>query len=89
MKTRDMVRMLNQIADFYIPYTQSEAVAGIEKHVHAFWDPRMREQLRKYMEDGGKGLAPVVVTALTNYFSKTKPKSKPAPAGAVEAAAKG
>lgn len=78
METRDMVRMLNQIADFYIPYTQSEAVAGIEKHVHSFWEPRMREQLRKYMEDGGKGLSPVVITALTNYFAR--PKSKPATA---------
>ena len=46
METRDMVRMANQIADFFAPYPRGEAVDGIAKHVHLFWDPRMRNQLR-------------------------------------------
>jgi formate dehydrogenase subunit delta len=85
METRDMIRMLNQIAEFYKPYTQTEAIDGIERHVHAFWEPRMRKQLEEYMaETGGKDLLPSVVTAMTRYFEKQKQKTtaKKAPATA-------
>ena len=43
-----LVRMANQIAAFFRSYPQDEAVAGIHKHVTAFWTPRMREQLAAY-----------------------------------------
>jgi formate dehydrogenase subunit delta len=40
-----LVRMANQIAAFFRSYPEDEAVAGIHKHIVAFWTPRMRDPL--------------------------------------------
>lgn len=45
MDSFDLIRMANQIADFYRPYPRAEAVSGIAEHIHNFWDPRMRKAL--------------------------------------------
>ena len=60
-----LVRMANQIAAFFRSYPQDEAVAGIHKHVTAFWTPRMRDQLVSYCGEGGRGLDPLALAALT------------------------
>ena len=59
-----LVRMANQIAAFFRSYPQDEAVAGIHKHVVAFWTPRMRDQLAAYCEEADHGLDPLALTAL-------------------------
>ncbi len=66
-----LVRMANQIAAFFRSYPQDEAVAGIHKHVTAFWTPRMRDQLVTYCEEADHGLDPLALTAL-----KITPKAK-------------
>lgn len=75
METRDMVRMANQIAAFFGPYPQTEAVDSIGKHIHLFWDPRMRNKLKAHLDAGGAGLEPLFMTAAQEYFkgSKTPP----------------
>ena len=45
MQKADLVRMANQIAQFFEPYGGEEAVAGVGEHLRNFWDPRMRSQL--------------------------------------------
>ncbi len=45
MNRRDIVRMANQIAGFFRPYPEAEAVAGVAQHIRDFWDPRMRAHL--------------------------------------------
>lgn len=45
MEKADLVRMANQIAQFFEPYGREEAVAGVAGHLQNFWDPRMRSQL--------------------------------------------
>ena len=40
-----LVRMANQIAAFFRSYPEEEAVAGIQKHISAFWTPRMVDRL--------------------------------------------
>jgi formate dehydrogenase subunit delta len=63
VKDDDLIRMANQIADFFAPYTEDEAVAGIADHIAKFWEPRMRKQL---LDIAGKtkGLNPLVLQAL-------------------------
>lgn len=66
-----LVRMANQIAAFFRSYPHDEAVAGIHKHVTAFWTPRMRDQLVAYCEEADHGLDPLALTAM-----KITPKAK-------------
>jgi formate dehydrogenase subunit delta len=40
-----LLRMANQIASFFRSYPDEEAVAGIHKHIQAFWTPRMVSKL--------------------------------------------
>jgi formate dehydrogenase subunit delta len=56
MNDQELARMANQIADYYRPYPEEEAVAGIAAHIRSFWDPRMRAGLIRHLADGGAGL---------------------------------
>lgn len=56
MNAGELVRMANQIADFFAAYPHDEAVAGIADHIVKFWDPRMRAALSDYLKSGGDGL---------------------------------
>lgn len=58
----DMVRMINQMADFYRPYPHEEAVAGISEHIVSFWEPRMRKSLNMLLNAGGEGLSELGLT---------------------------
>lgn len=64
MNTQDLVRMANQIADYYQAYPEDEAVAGIAAHIRSFWDPRMRAGLEGYIAGGGEGVKPLVLKAV-------------------------
>ena len=80
MDNRDLVRMANQITAFFAPYPKSEAVDGIANHVHLFWDPRMRNQLKTIVDEGGKGLEPLFLEAAHDYFKGPKSPAAKAPA---------
>ena len=84
MDNADMIRMANQITAFFAPYSKPEALDGIAKHVHAFWDPRMRNQLKADIDKSGEGLEPLFLEAAKEYFKGPKspaPKAAPAKAG--------
>ena len=96
MQSSDLVRMANQIAAYFEPYPKSEALDGIAKHIHAFWDPRMRNELKAYIDNGGAGLSPLFLDAAAEYFKGPKSPqkmnakiSKVAPKGAEPSAAEG
>lgn len=61
--TSDIVRMANQIATFFAAYPHDEAVREIAYHLTHFWDPRMREQLRRHIKAGGRDLSPLALEA--------------------------
>ena len=63
MKPEVLVRMANQIADFFRTMPESEAVAGAADHIQKFWDPRMRTQLKAILAAGGEGLNPIARAA--------------------------
>jgi formate dehydrogenase subunit delta len=63
MELRDMVRMANQIADFFGAYPEDEAVKETAKHLKSFWDQRMRRMLAEHVAKGGEGLKPLALKA--------------------------
>lgn len=58
-----LVRMANQIADFFVPYPHEEQVREVRKHMTAFWSPVMKRDLFALIAAGEAGLRPVVVEA--------------------------
>jgi formate dehydrogenase subunit delta len=60
METRDMVRMANQIADFFRSYPHDDAVKETAEHINRFWAPRMRRAFLEYIAKGGEDFDPLV-----------------------------
>jgi formate dehydrogenase subunit delta len=63
METRDMLRMANQIADFFKGYPREDAVKEAATHLNNYWDPRMRKHFFDYLAKGGEGLDPLIIEA--------------------------
>lgn len=72
MQSSDIVRMANQITAYFSTYPKAEALDGIAKHVHAFWEPRLRNQLKAYLDQGGEGLDPLFIEAAAEYYKGPK-----------------
>ena len=75
MTFADIVRMANQISDFFNAYPHDEAVRETANHLRNFWDPRMRAQLSDHLSAGGKGLSETAIEAarLLGDEAKTAP----------------
>jgi len=58
MNTQRLVAMANDIANFFgsdpDPAAAAEQVAN---HLKKFWEPRMREEIRRHAREGGAGLS--------------------------------
>ena len=64
MQHDDLVRMVNQICDFFDAYPEDEAVAGVKEHLQKFWDPSMRAQLLGARHQLAQRLKPLARRAL-------------------------
>ena len=58
-----LVRMANQIADFFHSKPREEGIAGIAEHINKFWEPRMRRQLFEMLDGGTEDFNELVVAA--------------------------
>jgi formate dehydrogenase subunit delta len=63
VKRDELIRMANQIARFFEPYPEDEAVAGVADHLEKFWTPAMRTQLVACLRSTRDGVEPLVVRA--------------------------
>ena len=54
-----LVRMANQISEFFESQPGDQRVAGVHEHIVAFWTPKMRREIVDYMNNGGEGLSPL------------------------------
>lgn len=63
MSPDKMVHMANQIATFFKTQPGDDQAEKVATHLQDFWDPRMRRQLRDYVDQGGEGLDAVAVAA--------------------------
>ena len=61
--TKTLVRMANQIADFFRPYGPEETVKGVRTHIYKFWTPVMRLDMQKFITSGGTGPVAEVLEA--------------------------
>ena len=59
-----LVRMANQIGQFFQSQPHDEAVAGIADHLRSFWTPKMRRQIADHAAAGGAGLDPLTLEAV-------------------------
>src|SRR5258705_13029308 len=58
-----LVRMGNQIPDFFKIQPANQAVEGTADHIRRFWDPRMRAMMAEHLTHGGAGLNPIALKA--------------------------
>jgi len=58
-----LVKMANQIADFFRLKPEEQAIAGTADHIMKFWDPRMRAKMAAHLANGGDGLKPLALKA--------------------------
>ncbi|WP_034998181.1 formate dehydrogenase subunit delta [Beijerinckia mobilis] len=63
-KNETLIRMANQIATFFRPYSREEAVKGIRSHIEAFWSPTMRRDLCILIAKDPDGLDAIVIEAV-------------------------
>ena len=68
-----IVLMANQIGDFFAPYPPDRRAEGIRNHLRTYWDPRMREALLDYVDQGGEQLAAHVIEG-ARLLRSTKPR---------------
>ena len=73
-----LVRMANQIAAFFRSYPDAEAVAGIHKHVVAFWTPKMLASLEACLPAMGERVDPLVVRAMCDGKPEAESPVRPA-----------
>ena len=59
-----LVRMANQIGQFFKSQPHDEALAGIADHLRSFWTPKMRRQIAEHAAAGGAGLDPLTLEAV-------------------------
>lgn len=60
-----LVKMANQIGDFFKSYPEATAVEGVREHIAKFWNRKMRDEFFAYLDKGGeKELQPVVAAAV-------------------------
>ncbi len=57
-----LVKMANQIADFFAP--QKDGAAGMAEHLRKFWEPHMRATIAEHVAHGGAGLSEVAIEAV-------------------------
>jgi len=63
MSVEKLVHMANQIATFFRSQPGDDAAERVAAHLRDYWDPRMRDELARHVEAGGKGLDDVVLRA--------------------------
>ncbi len=69
-----LVRMANQIADFFKIQPGEDAIAGAASHIRLFWDPRMRKKMTEHLAAGGEGLSPLARAAVEKVCTPVKAK---------------
>jgi len=64
MQPEKLVRMANQIGQYFASQRHQDPVAAIADHLRKFWDPRMRDAILAHLDSGGAGLDPLVLQAV-------------------------
>lgn len=76
MDTQNLVKMANQIGDFFESYPdRAEASGEIAGHLQKFWAPRMRSALLEHIDKHqGEGLKDIVLSSVKTHREKLAPR---------------
>ena len=78
-----LIKMTNEIGEFFSGATGGEAARDVASHLRRYWDPRMRAQMLKYYEERhGAGLSDLAKTAVGILYAESKAAPGAPPAGA-------
>lgn len=65
-----LVKMANQIGDFFKSYPEATAVEGVREHIAKFWNRKMRDEFYEHLDQAGDAeLQPVVAAAVKKLRS--------------------
>jgi formate dehydrogenase subunit delta len=80
LKAQKLVKMVNEIAAFFeAEPDRNAALEGVAGHLKRFWDPRMRREIVRYVdEQGGEGLKETALAAIRAHRDKLVPQVEPA-----------
>jgi formate dehydrogenase subunit delta len=63
-KTDKLVRMANQIGEFYASMPEREATEGIASHLRLYWTPKMIREIIAFADQGHPGLNAIAARAV-------------------------
>ncbi len=66
MQPDKLIMMANQIATYFKTQPGTDQAERVASHINDFWEPRMRRQLADHVNNGGQGLAPLALDAMTH-----------------------
>jgi formate dehydrogenase subunit delta len=65
MDVQHLVTMANDITNFFASDPDPDAaVEQVANHLKKFWEPRMREAIRRYVSQGGEGMSSIAIRAV-------------------------
>jgi formate dehydrogenase subunit delta len=63
-KIDKLVRMANQIGDYFKVMPDAEAIAGVADHLRAYWTPKMVGEIIAHADAGHSGLSALAERAV-------------------------
>ncbi len=75
MNAQKLVKMANEIAAFFASEPDEVArLSGVAGHLRRFWDPRMRRELLRHLEEHrGEGLSELARSAIQKHLDELRP----------------
>ena len=79
MSPHKLVKMANEIAAFFAGEPDRQlAIEGVAGHLKRFWEPRMRREIIRWVDEhGGDGLSETVISAIRAHRDKLAPLDVP------------
>ena len=59
-----LVRMANQIGEYFAPMSEHEAIAGTASHLRLYWTPKMIREIIAFADQGRPGLNAIAARAV-------------------------
>jgi formate dehydrogenase subunit delta len=72
-KIDKLVRMANQIGDFYASMPEPEGIRGAASHLRMYWTPKMIREIIAFADEGHPGLNAVAAHAVQSLKETATP----------------
>jgi formate dehydrogenase subunit delta len=75
MDIQRLVKMANDIGDFFAAEPdRAVAMQGVAGHIRRFWEPRMRREILRWIDEReGEGLSDLVLAAIRDNHEMLRP----------------